>query len=97
MDPKVAGRQVGRVTIAPSMPVLSVRCRKNNGQWAIGVLISTLLPQEVITLTRQPIDRLKDTKTVLLAYVYFYDQRGGGVEIESNGSVRNFVEISRWL
>lgn len=34
----------------------------------------------MITLTEQPIDRVSDPAAVLLAYVYFYDQRGGGVE-----------------
>ena len=84
-DPKVPGRQVGWVTVVASAyirPVkrLAVRCRKKNGQWGIGVLLSTLTAQEVILLTRQPIDRVNDPLAVLLAYVYFYDQRSGGVE-----------------
>jgi hypothetical protein len=29
-----------------------------------------------------PIDKLQDPVAVLLAYVYFYDPRGGGVETE---------------
>jgi hypothetical protein len=44
------------------------------------VIISALEPRDVIVLTRQPIDRVNDPTAVLLAYVYFYDQRGGGVE-----------------
>jgi hypothetical protein len=84
-DPKVPGRQVGWVTVVASAyirPVkrLAVRCRKKNGQWGIGVLLSTLTAQEAILLTRQPIDRVTDPLAVLLAYVYFYDQRSGGVE-----------------
>lgn len=86
-DPKVTGRQVGRVRIAPSEYVkdlerIAVRCLKNNGQWAIGVLISTLSAKEVITLTNQPIHKAKDSKAVLLASVYLYDKRGGAIEIE---------------
>ncbi len=86
-DPLVPDRQVGWVTIEASQylrPVrrIAVRCRKRNGQWGIGVLISTLSAQDVIIFTRQPIDRVKDPKAVLLSYVYFYDQRGGGVETE---------------
>jgi hypothetical protein len=62
-----------------------VRCRKKNGQWGVGVLISTLAPPEGLTLTRQPVDRLQDPIAVLLAYVYLYDQRGGGVETAIKG------------
>lgn len=58
----------------------AVRTRKKNGQWGVGVLISTLAPRDVILLTRQPIDRADDSTAVLLAYVSCYDQRGGGVE-----------------
>jgi len=85
-DPKVPGRQVGWVTLEAKeyvRPVkrIAVRCRKANGQWGVGVLLSTLPPEAVITLTGQPVDRCQDPTAVLLAYVYFYDQRGGGVEI----------------
>src|SRR5712692_6203417 len=84
-DPRVPGRQVGWVTVsAPEYvrPVrrLAVRCQKKNGQWAGGVLVSALAPADVIALTGQPDDRVDDPLAVLLAYVYFYDQRGGGVE-----------------
>jgi len=84
-DPRVPGRQVGWVTqgtTAYVRPVrrLAVRVRTANGQWGVGALVSTLTPRDVILLTRQPIDRVNDSTAVLLAYVYFYDQRGGGVE-----------------
>ena len=84
-DPHLHERQVGwvRVGATPySRPGrrVAVRCRKRNGQWGVGVLISTLTPPEVIALTRQPVDRVNDPTAVLLAYVYGYDQRGGGVE-----------------
>jgi hypothetical protein len=99
-DPHVAGRQVGWVTQAATAyarPVtrVAVRCRKNNGQWGIGVLISTLAPEQVIALTRQPVDRLKDPIAVLLAYVYFYDQRGGGVETTFKGDKQGLGMIKR--
>ena len=76
-DPRIAARQVGWVTVAPttySRPVrrVAVRCRKKNGQWGVGVLISTLAPDEVIVLARQPVDRVQDPSAVLLAYVSFY-------------------------
>jgi hypothetical protein len=60
---------------------IAVRCRKNNGQWAVGVIVSTLSTRDVLLLTGQS-PNLEDSQAVLLAYVRFYDQRGGGVEIE---------------
>jgi hypothetical protein len=89
-DPRTPGRQVGWIMVPPTMyarPVrrIAVRCLKKNGDWAVGVIISALAPQDVIRLARLPIDRLHDPHAVLLAYVYFYDQRGGGVETANKG------------
>lgn len=86
-DPRNTGRQVGWVTAAASLycrPVVrvAVRCPKNNGQWAVGVILSTLSPEQVLALTGQKTDRCQDPHAVLMAYVYFYDLRGGGVETE---------------
>lgn len=84
-DPRVPGRQVGWVPQQTSVYIrqlrrIAVRTRKKNGQWGVGVLLSTLNPDDVVMLTQQPIDRVADPTAVLLAYVYFCDQRGGGVE-----------------
>jgi len=84
-DPRNPGRQVGWVsepTRGYVRPVrrIAVRCPTKAGGWAVGVIISALEPRDVIVLTRQPIDRVNDPTAVLLAYVYFSDQRGGGVE-----------------
>ena len=85
-DPHIEGRQVGWVT-APSdayvraVRRIAVRCRKKNGSWGVGVLISTLAPLEVLVVTNQAPEKVRDDAAVLLAYVYFYDARGGGVEI----------------
>jgi hypothetical protein len=51
-DPQVQGRQIGWVTKpAPEYirPVrrIAVRCRKQDGQWGIGVLILTLRDDQV--------------------------------------------------
>ena len=86
-DPRCPERQVGWVTEKTDIycrPVkrVAVRCRKKNGQWGVGVLLSTLSPQNVLELTDQALAKAGDPLTVLLAYVYFYDQRGGGVETE---------------
>ena len=84
-DPHQPGRQVGWVTTPPTeylRPVrrIAVRTRKNNGQWGIGVLISTLSAQTVGHLTGLTADQLSDPVACLLAYVYFYDLRGGGID-----------------
>jgi hypothetical protein len=89
-DTKVDGRQAGWVQEPTTEYVrlvrrLAVRCRKANGQWAVGVLIVTLAPAEILALT-QPKTSPNSTPTgVLLAYVAFYDQRGGGVETSFKG------------
>lgn len=89
-DPKVPGRQVGWVTqpateyVCPILRI-AVRTRKKNNQWGIGVILSSLTPQQAVTLARMPIDRLQDPVAVLLAYVYFYDLRGGGLETQIKG------------
>ncbi len=84
-DPRIEGRQVGWVTAPTSAYVrevrrIAVRCRKKNGQWGVGVLISTLSPVEVLVVTGQSQAKVTDDAAVLLAYVSFYDARGGGGE-----------------
>lgn len=86
-DPHDPDRQVGWVTVEPTLycrPLhrIAVRCRKKNGQWGIGVLLSTLSASEVLGLTGHSPNQVQAPNAVLLAYVYFYDQRGGGIEIE---------------
>ena len=89
-DPSQPGRQFGWVTEAPKVYVrpvvrIAVRCRKANGEFAVGVLISALSAETVLALTQQPPSSLSDPAKVLLAYVRFYDQRGGGVETSFKG------------
>ena len=86
-DPCDSGRQMGWVTLETDVycrPVqrIAVCCRKKNGQWGYGVILSSLAPREVLLLTGGYEQEVDDPKAVLLAYVNFYDQRGGGVEIE---------------
>lgn len=86
-DPTQAGRQVGLVTASSEndycQPVvrIGVRCRKNNGQWAIGVLVTNLTPDDLLALGTLSAGHLSDFPQQLwLAYAYCYDKRGGGVE-----------------
>lgn len=84
-DPKVCERQVGLVRLAPSEYVrevvrIAVRCRKANGQWGYGVLIAPVEIEPIAALLGQKAEELNDQAARLLAYVYAYDRRGGGVE-----------------
>ena len=99
-DPQVEGRQVGWVRLPATeyaRPVrrIAVRCRKANGQWGIGVLISTLSPEEVLALTQLTARPDADPATVLLAYVSLYDQRGGGVETSFKGDHQGLGSTKR--
>lgn len=89
-DPKVAGRQVGVVAGAAPEYVrevrrVAVRCRLANGQWKAAVLISTVDPETVRARTGLPAPDPGDPAVGVLADVYFYDQRGGGVETSVKG------------
>jgi Transposase DDE domain len=90
VDPRDPQRQVGLV-LAPAedyhaghyrrtVTRVAVRCRLANGQWGVGVVICTLPPAEVLTLTGQDPALAAESAASMLAYVYLYDQRGGGVE-----------------
>jgi hypothetical protein len=89
-DPQTPGRQVGWVTAPATHYVqplhrVAVRCRKQDGGWGVGVLLSALEPPDVLELIGQPRDRADDPVAALLAYVYFYDQRGGACETANKG------------
>ena len=89
-DPRQPDRQVGLVTAPatmyhagqhrPTAVRVAVRCRRANGQWGVGVIISTLPAADALRLTGQAAALASDPVACLLAYVYLYDQRGGGVE-----------------
>jgi hypothetical protein len=86
-DPLDPGREVGWVKMPTDefvRPVVrvAVRCRRANGQWGVGILVSTLAPTEVLWLTGADDPNISEDQDILLAYVRFYDQRGGGIEIE---------------
>lgn len=84
-DPQIEGRQGGWVTTRATAYIralgrMAVRWKLKHGQWEYAVVLSTLLPQEVVAETGQPPETVFDHAGVLLAYVRFYDDRGGGVE-----------------
>lgn len=88
-DPRQPERQAGLVTTPAecyhagryqrTITRVAVRCRKANGQWGVGVVLSTLATAEALALLGRA-DPDTATATPLLAYIYLYDQRGGGVE-----------------
>jgi hypothetical protein len=64
-----------------SITRVAVRCRLANGQWGEGVVISSLPVTDACTLVGlDATAAVTDPTLGLLAYVYLYDQRGGGVE-----------------
>jgi hypothetical protein len=62
-----------------------VRCRRIDDTFAYGVLICSLEIKPVLTVLGWPASQAADPVSVLLAYVTFYDQRGGGIETSFKG------------
>jgi hypothetical protein len=84
-DPSQAGRQVGLVTAEPTDYVrrvvrIALRWTNKQGQEQVCVLISTLSPVQILALAGPAGATPRDVASVLLAYAYFYDARGGGIE-----------------
>ncbi len=84
-DPSDPSRQIGWVRLETDLycrPVqrIAVRCRKKNGHWGYGVILSCLSPADVLLLTGGYQQEIQDPQAVLLAYVKFYDaaRRGCG-------------------
>jgi hypothetical protein len=91
-DPCVPGRQVAWVTTPCDLyhrPVRRIiaRCREHSGRWSYGVIVSSVSAATIERLLQDLLAaRHIDQPRLLLAYVYFYDQRGGGVETSFKGS-----------
>ena len=73
-DPHVPERQAGWATEAPTAYVrpvahIAVWCRKADGQWAVGVLISNVQASDVLSLTGQSPSQLADPQAMLWASV----------------------------
>ena len=89
-DPAWSERSFGWVTEPPPgyvRPVrrIAVRCRRQDGTFAYGVLICSLSAEQVLMLLGHPKSQAADPVAVLLAYVTFYDLRGGGIETSLKG------------
>jgi hypothetical protein len=90
VDPRDAQRQVGLVPTPASeyhagqyrrcVTRVAVRCRLANGAWGVGVVVSSLPVADACALAGLEPSAATDPTLGLLAYVYLYDQRGGGVE-----------------
>jgi hypothetical protein len=84
-DPQIAGRQVGWIETPSNEYVreirrIGVRWQKKNGQWEYAAVLSTLTAHDVIAETGQELAQVLSHQAVTLAYVRFYDARGGGCE-----------------
>jgi hypothetical protein len=64
---------------------IAVRCRRQDGTFAYGVLICSLSAQQVLAVLGLPRSQAADPVAVLAASVTFYDQRGGGIETSFKG------------
>lgn len=70
-DPEDPNREFGWVTLLTEglyvRPVrrIAVRCRKKNGQWGVGVILSTLEPQEMLALVGESPEKVNAPQAVL--------------------------------
>src|SRR6266704_4663421 len=89
-DPEWSERSFGWVSEPATdyvRPVvrIAVRCRRQDGTFAYGVLICSLSVVQVLTVLWRPRSQAADPVAVRLSYVTFYDQRGGGIETSLKG------------
>src|SRR5260370_2917596 len=89
-DPEWSERSFGWVTEPATgyvRPVrrIAVRCRRQDGTFAYGVLICSLSAQQVLAVLGRPSAQAADPVAVLAAYGTFYQQRGGGIETSLKG------------
>lgn len=85
VDPKLPEREVGWVMSEAREYVrevqrIAVRCRKANGQWSYAVLIAPTDLRAVWSVLHPDEAMAADPLEQLLATIYAYDARGGGIE-----------------
>lgn len=89
-DPDWSERSFGWVTepatgYVRSVQRIAVRCRRQDGTFAYGVLICSLSVEQVLAVLGRARSQAADPTATLAAYVTFYDQRGGGIETSFKG------------
>lgn len=89
-DPKVGGRSVGLVREAASeyqgaVVRIAVRCESNKGRVSYGVLVGSAEFEPIWSLAGKGESEPNEERERLLAYVYAYDGRGGGIESALKG------------
>jgi len=89
-DPKTATRQMGwvRTPHAYVRPThqLAIRTRTKKGDWQLRVLVFDFDDTHLFQLARQPSRKAPSDLQLMLAALYAYDLRGGGVETRIKGS-----------
>lgn len=99
-DPDWPERSFGWVTepaIGYVRPVqrIAVRCRRQDGTFAYGMLVSSLSVAQLLPLLGRSDSQASNPVAVLAAYVNFSDQRGGGIEISLKGDKQGLGLTSR--
>ena len=89
-DPDWSERSFGWVTELASdyvRPVkrIAVRCLRQDQTFAYGMLMCSLEVSHILTVLGRPLAQATDPTAALVAYVNFYDQRGGGIETSFKG------------
>jgi hypothetical protein len=89
-DPRSPKRQVGWVLercteyVRPVLR-LAVRCRTKANRWQTAVLITTLWPEQALSLVHLGAKEWEHPDAELLALMYLYDERGGAAETSFKG------------
>ena len=90
LDPKTGDREVGWVkephAYERATRQLALRMRKKDGGWHYRVLVFNLSDTQLFWLARQDRPQVPSSRQIMLAALYAYDLRGGGVETSIKGS-----------
>jgi hypothetical protein len=90
LDPKTGDREIGWVeephSYARVTRQLALRMRKKDGGYHYRVLVFNLSDEQLFHLARLPVPESPTSTAVMLAALYAYDLRSGGVETSIKGS-----------
>jgi Transposase DDE domain group 1 len=89
-DPQNTEREYGFVEepleeYPASCTCIAVRYRRRNGSWKVGLLVSTISVEQILTIMKRPMSEQSSPPDLIAAYLHFYDQRGGGIESSFSG------------